>query len=71
MKEPDGEDEYLLHYMVYVTAYGQKQKCIRDTGMTLAKMLHAAFGDRVRIVDHRSRPITFDPDRHDFGLGEA
>jgi hypothetical protein len=72
MKEDEGEDTYMLRYTVYISAYGQKQKCIKDTGMTLAKMLHTAFGDnRVRIVDHRSRPIVFDPDRHDFGLGEA
>jgi hypothetical protein len=44
---------------------------VKDSGRFLASTLHQAFGDNVRIVDHRLRPVKFDPNAHDYGTGET
>ena len=67
----DTEAEHELRYTLYVKTYGFKNHCVKAVGQTLARSLYTLFGDRVRLVDHRSQPIVFDPDAHDFGLGES
>lgn len=66
---PEQENE--LRFTIYISSYGNKAKCVRDVGRTLCRILQTAFGDRVRVMDHRSKPVQFDPDAHDFGMGEA
>ena len=65
------EEELELRYTIYVKTYGTKAKCVRDIGHVLCKMLYSQFPGRFRIADHRSQPIEYDPDAHDFGVGEA
>ena len=65
----DQENE--LRFTIYVQAYGDKAKCVRSIGQTLAKTLYTVFGSRFRIVDHKSQPIEFDKDKHDWGFGET
>jgi hypothetical protein len=65
------EETHELRFIVYVTTYGTKPKMVKDTGRVLSKMLHETFGDRFRVVDHRSNPVIWDAEAHDFGLGEA
>ena len=65
------EQEHELRFTVYVTTYGDKPKCVRDIGHTLSRFLYTSFGDRYRMVDHRSQPIDYDPSAHDWGVGEA
>lgn len=69
--EPKPEEHHELRFTIYITTFGHKAKCVRDIGHTLCRILHTAFGNRFRIVDHRSQPIDFDPDAHDWGMGEA
>jgi hypothetical protein len=65
------EQEHELQFTVYITTYGRKVKMVKDSGRFLAATLHQAFGDNVRIVDHRLRPVKFDPNAHDYGTGET
>ena len=70
MAEIDREEEHELTYTIRITSYGHKDKCVRNVGMTVAKALYLAFGDRFTMTDHKDRPIRFDPDAHDWGFGE-
>lgn len=72
MHAPHADQEWDLRYTVYVRTTGNdKKQRVAAVGMTIAKALYLAFGDRFRMVDHRSEPIIFDPDAHDWGFGEA
>jgi len=65
------ESDHELRYTIYVKTYGDKAKCVKDIGQTLCRILRLAFGERVRVVDHRSKPVQFDPEARDFGQGES
>lgn len=69
--KPHIDEEHELVFTVRVRSYGRKSKCVNDTGQTLARILYQAFGDRFEMVDHKGRPITVDPDAHDWGFGET
>ena len=70
MVKPLAEQEHELVFTVHVRSYGRKEQCVRRVGKTIAKALYLAFGDRFTMVDHKRRPIDFDPDAHDWGFGE-
>ena len=65
------EQENELRFTLYVTTYGKKSKCVRDIGHALSRMCYLTFGNRYKLVDHRSQPIEYSPDDHDWGLGES
>ena len=65
------EQDNSLRFTIYIDTYGNKARCVRSVGQTLARLLYTAFGDRFRMVDHRSQPIEFDPAAHDWGFGET
>ena len=70
MTTPHVDEEHELVFTVRVRSYGRKSQCVRNTGIAIARALYQALGDRFTMVDHKSRPIIFDPDAHDWGFGE-
>lgn len=71
MAPTPAETTHTLRFTIYVEGYGHKSKIVRDKGRVLNRVLREAFGEGVVIHDHRGKPIDWDPDEHDFGLGEA
>ena len=65
------EGQHEIRFTLYVDTFGDKNKCVKDSGRFLSAALYQVFGDKFRLMDHRSRPVDFDPDAHDFGTGET
>ena len=72
MFRPVRDKEWQLEYTVRIRASGtNKARRVAEIGRRVARFGWVTFGDRFEMYDHRGRRIKFDPDAHDFGLGEA
>ena len=71
MVEDPTDAQHELLFRVYIPSYGRKARQVDRVGRILARVLNQAFGPGFHITDHRSRPVDFNPDAHDFGLGES
>ena len=65
------EENHKLKFTIEIDSYGKKSKRVKDVGGSLCKILYIAFGPKFRVFDHKNREMTYDPDAHDFGYGEA
>lgn len=70
MTDLDNDDTHDIRFSVHVTGYGKKPALVKSIGKVICKELYLQFGDRLRVLDHKSREIPYDPNAHDWGLGE-
>lgn len=72
MPKPVREKAYKLVYTIEVETRGtNKRRRVAAIGSRIARFGWMTFGDRFSMKDHLGKEISFDPDAHDFGLGEA
>lgn len=70
MTDLDHDDEHDIRFSVRIKSYGQKPALVRSIGKALCRELYLQFGSRLTVTDHRGRVITFNPNEHDWGLGD-